>query len=191
MNTHSVACWMPTRRGRNHDEQASGTMPRRANTNPMRAFSDASRMSIGSVIVTPTPTAGPLIAAITGFRLSKIRSDTRPPPSRGTPVGPGLVAPATGGERLATARQVGAGAEAAAAPGDDDRPHLVVGVGAVEGIDQLAHHRAGEGVELVGAVERDGGDRAVDVVGDLRVRPRAPTLAELRAAATATPAGSA
>jgi hypothetical protein len=33
-------------------------------------------------MVTPTPTAGPLTAAITGFRLSKIRSDTSPPPSR-------------------------------------------------------------------------------------------------------------
>ena len=42
-------------------------------------------MSIGSVIVTPTPTAGPLIAPITGFLLSKIRSETSPPPSRGTP----------------------------------------------------------------------------------------------------------
>jgi hypothetical protein len=29
--------------------------------------SDASLMSIGSVIVTPTPTAGPLNAAMTGF----------------------------------------------------------------------------------------------------------------------------
>ena len=33
------------------------------------------RTSIGSVIVMPTPTAGPLIAAITGLCESKIRSD--------------------------------------------------------------------------------------------------------------------
>ena len=46
---------------------ASGTMPRREKTNPMRAWVDAMRMSIGSVMVTPTPTAAPLIAAITGF----------------------------------------------------------------------------------------------------------------------------
>ena len=32
--THSAAWLMPTTRGRNHDEHASGTMPRRANTNP-------------------------------------------------------------------------------------------------------------------------------------------------------------
>jgi hypothetical protein len=45
-------------------------MPRRANTKPMRAPSAARRMSIGRVIVTPTPTAGPLMAAMTGFLLS-------------------------------------------------------------------------------------------------------------------------
>ena len=42
-------------------------------------------MSIGSVIVTPTPTAAPLKAPITGFLDSKMRNDTMPPPSRGTP----------------------------------------------------------------------------------------------------------
>jgi hypothetical protein len=57
-------------------------MPRRANTKPKRAFDAAMRMSIGSVIVTPTPTAGPLNAAMTGFVDSKMRSDTSPPPSR-------------------------------------------------------------------------------------------------------------
>ena len=40
------------------------------------------RTSIGSVMVTPTPTAGPLMAAITGFFDSKMRSVSRPPPSR-------------------------------------------------------------------------------------------------------------
>ena len=83
--THSAAWLMPTSRGRNHEEHASGTMPRRANTNPKRAASEAKRISIGKVIVTPTPTAAPLIAPITGLVHSKIRSDTRPPPSRGTP----------------------------------------------------------------------------------------------------------
>ena len=43
------------------------TRPRRENTKPNFALSAASLMSIGSVIVTPTPTAGPLMAAITGF----------------------------------------------------------------------------------------------------------------------------
>ena len=31
---HSIARLMPTTRGRNHDEHASGTRPRRAKTNP-------------------------------------------------------------------------------------------------------------------------------------------------------------
>ena len=35
-------------------------------------------MSIGSVIVTPTPTAAPLTAAITGLRDATIRSDNEP-----------------------------------------------------------------------------------------------------------------
>jgi hypothetical protein len=55
--THSMARLMPTTRGRNQLLQASGTMPRRANTKPMRAPLAAMRTSIGSVIVAPTPTA--------------------------------------------------------------------------------------------------------------------------------------
>ena len=82
--THSIAWEIPTRRGRNQLEHASGTIPRRANTKPIFAPSAASRTSIGSVIVMPTPTAGPLIAAITGFTHWNSRSEMRPPPSRGT-----------------------------------------------------------------------------------------------------------
>ncbi len=82
MATHSIARLMPTTRGRNQLEQASGMIPRRANTKPMRASSAASRTSIGSVIVAPTPTAGPLIAAITGFFESNTRSVNSPPLSR-------------------------------------------------------------------------------------------------------------
>jgi hypothetical protein len=74
---------MPTMRGRNQLEHASGTMPRRVKTKPIFAPSATRRMSIGSVIVMPTPTAGPLIAAITGLVRSKMRSETCPPPSRG------------------------------------------------------------------------------------------------------------
>ena len=66
------------------DDAASGFSPRRAKTKPYRASVEASRMSIASCMVTPTPTAAPLQAEITGFRLSKIRRVSRPPPSRGT-----------------------------------------------------------------------------------------------------------
>ena len=43
---------------------------------------------MGRVIVTPTPTAAPLMAPITGLSDSKMRSATVPPPSRGTPLAP-------------------------------------------------------------------------------------------------------
>ena len=72
--THSIARLIPTTRGKNQLEHASGMIPRRANTKPMRASSAARRMSIGSVIVAPTPTAGPLIAAITGLVDRKTRN---------------------------------------------------------------------------------------------------------------------
>ena len=42
-------------------------------------------MSMASCMVTPTPTAAPFTAAITGLRLSKMRRVRRPPPSRWTP----------------------------------------------------------------------------------------------------------
>src|SRR5579859_3389416 len=83
--THSRAWLMPTTRGRNQLEAASMTTPRRENTKPNFAVSAASLMSIGSVIVIPTPTAGPLMAAITGFKQAATRRLTLPPPSRGTP----------------------------------------------------------------------------------------------------------
>ena len=73
---------MPTMRGKNQLDAASGTIPRWENTNPKRALSLAMRMSIASCMVTPMPTAGPFTAAITGFRHLKMRSVTCPPPSR-------------------------------------------------------------------------------------------------------------
>ena len=73
---------MPTMRGRNHVDAASGTMPMRPNTKPIRARVDAMRASIGSVIVAPMPTAAPLIAAMTGLVQRWTASDTRPPVSR-------------------------------------------------------------------------------------------------------------
>ena len=49
---------------------ASGTTPRRVKTNPIRAAVEAIRTSMGKVMVMPKPTAGPLMAAITGFFIS-------------------------------------------------------------------------------------------------------------------------
>ena len=84
---------MPTIRGRNQLDAASGTSPRRAKTKPNFAVSAAILMSAGSVMVAPTPTAGPLTATITGLREAAMRSETIPPPSRRTPA---IVPPACG-----------------------------------------------------------------------------------------------
>ncbi len=66
--------------------------------------------------------------------------------------------------------EVGAGAEAAPRAGDDDRPHIVVLVGAVECVDQLRLHRGGEGIELVRPVQRDGEDLVGNVIENGFVR---------------------
>ncbi len=73
---------MPTARGRNQVEHASGVRPRWVKTKPILAPSAARRKSIGRVMVMPTPTAAPLSAPITGLRQLKIASDTSPPESR-------------------------------------------------------------------------------------------------------------
>src|SRR5207253_10457025 len=98
--------------GRNHVLAASGTTPRRAKTKPMRAAEDAIRMSIGRVSVMPKPTAGPLIAAITGFFMSKILRVTVPPPSRCSSA---VAARPRAADALRAAGRRGAGAPAAEA----------------------------------------------------------------------------
>ena len=80
--THSCACAIPTMRGKNHDEHASGTIPRRVNTKPIFAALEIRRISIARVMVAPIPTAGPLIAPMIGLLHLNIRSVTVPPPSR-------------------------------------------------------------------------------------------------------------
>ena len=152
-------------RGRNQLEQASGTIPRRAKTKPILAPSAARRMSIGSVIVMPTPTAGPLIAAITGLVESKMRSATcaaavardlvrpscrsrqsnvSPPPPRSAPAQKPLPSPVTITARTSSSASA-----------------------LVERLDQLAPHRRRERVEPLGPVERDRQDVIGDLVADL------------------------
>src|SRR3990167_2776868 len=150
---------MPTRRGRNQLEAASGLMPRRLNTKPKRAFSEAMRISIGSCMVTPMPTAAPLM----GDAAAAIALDV-------DRFGAALLAIAGAGvivEGLGAGREVCAGAESAlAVPGDDDDLHIVVGIGDVEGLDHLVHHRAGEGVHVVRAVEGQRGNAVLDIEND-------------------------
>ena len=56
-------------------------MPRLAKTKPNFALSEQILTSIGNVMVTPTPTAAPLIAAIKGFLKSKSLKVSIPPVS--------------------------------------------------------------------------------------------------------------
>ena len=76
-----------------HVDAPSGAIPRRVNTNPNRALSEARRMSAANNIVAPIPTAGPLTAAMTGFVQSNNRSVIRPQPSRGAGALASLSAP--------------------------------------------------------------------------------------------------
>jgi hypothetical protein len=164
---HSSAVCMPTSRGRNHARKAaSGVMPRRAKTKPKRACVEARRTSMGSCIVAPMPTAAPLIAPITGLRLREDAQRHLPAAVAVDPIGAAgfaqLLAPLGVVEGVARGREVGPGAEGAARAGDDHRAHGVIGVGEVEGGDELVAHARGEGVELLGPVQRHGGDAVLD-----------------------------
>ena len=71
----------PMRRGKKKLLAASITSPLLAKTNPIFASLYAILIFMGKVIVTPTPTAAPLSAAIVGFLHLLIAIVTRPPPS--------------------------------------------------------------------------------------------------------------
>ena len=128
---------IPTIRGRNQLEQASGTMPRRAKTKPILAPSAARRMSIGRVIVMPDAHGravdrgdhglGALedpqrehAAAVAGHvDRARPRAIARAACARQSKVSPPPL-------------EVRARAEAAALARDDHGAHRVVGVGEVE-----------------------------------------------------------
>src|SRR6266481_6055858 len=148
---------MPTMRGRNQLEAASGTMPRWENTKPKRASSEAMRISIASCMVTPMPTAGPS-AAVADIGVAVID----------LAIGQSFYrsAPRIAVESVGAGRKIGAGAEPAPGTGDDDGPAIVVLVGGIERIDQFLLHGAVEGVELVGPVQGDGENLLGDLVFD-------------------------
>ena len=66
--------------------------------------------------------------------------------------------------------QVRAGAERPAGAREDDDAHLLAVHEHPQGFDQVVAHGAVEGVELVGPIERHGGDAAGDLHGDPIVR---------------------
>ena len=65
--------------------------------------------------------------------------------------------------------EIGPGTEGTATAGDDDGLHLIIGIGLIERGDDFGHHHAGEGVQFLRTVERDGGDGPVDMEGDLGI----------------------
>ena len=139
---------MPTRRGRNQLLHASGTMPRRAKTKPMRAALDAMRTSIGSVIVIADADRRAVDRG--DHRLLRLEDAQRDEAAAVAVLGERR--PLAVVEGVAAAGEVGAGAEGAPRAGHDDDAHGVVGVGPVERVEQLVHHRRGERVQLLGAV---------------------------------------
>ena len=72
-------------------------------------------------------------------------------------------------EGLGSEGQIGTGAECPTPTGDDDGPHGVVLVDAVEHVEQLDRHPGGERVELLGAVQGDRGDAGLHAIVDLFV----------------------
>jgi hypothetical protein len=72
-------------------------------------------------------------------------------------------------EGVGAARQISTGTEAAARAGEHDRPHVVIAVGLVHRVEQFLQHRAGEGVQFVGTVQRDREDSVLRLVLDLLV----------------------
>ncbi len=170
---------MPTMRGRNQLEAASGTMPRWENTKPKRAASrrdpDVHRELHGDADADGRPVHGgdhwlqgfedaqrQLAAAVAHLRVAVI----------GGAAGQLLhrPAPRVAVEGVGAGGEVGAGAEAAACAGDDDGADIVVLVGGIEGVDHLLHHLAGEGVELVRPVQGDGEDLLGYLVFDRLIR---------------------
>ena len=62
--------------------------------------------------------------------------------------------------------EVGAGAEGRRRPGDDERADRLVTLDLVHRRRDVGDHRGGEGVALLGVIERQGGDAVTDVGAD-------------------------
>ena len=135
----------------NHSELASGSRPRRTKGNASLASWAAMRMSHCKGKVSPTPTAGPLMAANTGVAIVQGDiSDIGGPMSSSLVAAPPTVLPARS--------SAGAGAERPPGAGDDDGSDLVGGVEGGEGMAEVAPHLGGVGVEMLGSIERHESD---------------------------------
>ena len=130
---------------------------------PHFASSATSRMSVWSASVRPSPTAWPLIAAITGLRTSHAwKSNGSERNSRGS-----------GAAKVSPPRCRSAPAQnARPAPGEDDGADVVVGVAGAVRVVELVAHLGAERVEHFGAVQREHRDAVGDVDEDVRLAHR-------------------
>ena len=155
-------------RGRNQDEQASGTTPRRVKTKPILASAAAIRISMGRVMVIPTPTACPLIAPMTGFRQLKIARATLAA-SVSVLTNWNLFAFPLGCiEGGGAVRKVSPGAESLARSCDYDCSDSIVSISLGKDLYQLQSHGRCKGVHLLGAIKRYSGNP----IGQLRIEYR-------------------
>jgi hypothetical protein len=69
-------------------------------------------------------------------------------------------------ERRGAGGEIRAGTECPARTGDDYHFHIVVAIGAIEGVDQLLEHFCRKRIELVRAVERDREDSILDLISN-------------------------
>jgi hypothetical protein len=106
-------------------------------------------------MVPPIPTAAVARRLVTEIRCAVRPSRWRRP-----------VAARDAVEGQGAGREVRASAKRASRPGDDDRARFVVGVGAIERLDDCAAHLEGEGAEFVGPIEGDGEDALGLLAGD-------------------------
>ena len=171
---------MPTMRGRNQLEAASGTMPRWENTKPKRAASDAMRISIASCMVTPMPTAGAVHRG--DHRLQAFEDRAASPGRRRRAPADRCSRPCHRPSRFTGPRRASRSNVLApderSAPAQKPRPAPVTMMArtssslsaASNASISLVLHRAVEGIELVGPVQRDGEDLFVDLVLDGLIR---------------------
>src|ERR1700676_2684950 len=78
-----------------------------------------------------------------------------------------LACPIAPVERLGATREIRSGAEAAPLPGDDHGADGIVGIGALECLDQLTAHARRERVQTVWSRQADREDMVIDRVADL------------------------
>ena len=123
-------------------------------------------MSDSATRLQPSPTAGPFTAATTGTRHATMPV-TIWRPSASVSLAQVLVA-----GQLVEVGEVAAGRERPAVAGEHDGPGVEVGVDLREQLGQAVVQLVVGGVELLGPVEADDADRAVDLDLDLAAAGR-------------------